>query len=173
MAVEQTGAAAELEEILRREAGLVSRLYHCICAEEDAIVDDRLDAITRAVENQEELAAAFTEAEKTRISKSRELSGRLGIESETPLLQEITKKMTDSAQARRLNDAGGKLADMMEKLRQKNQNVRGILMLRHEYTTTMLNLIAGVGDTPSPGYGDRGQILDAADPGPGMYEITI
>lgn len=174
MTAEQiSGAAAELEEILRGEAGLVSRLYNCICAEEGAIVEDRLEAITRAVENQEELASALAKAEETRTAKALELAGLLGADGERPSLHEISERLTDVQQAQRLTDAGKRLSDMMEKLRRKNQDVRGILTLRSDYTETMLNLIAGVEDTPSSGYGARGQILNTADPGPGMYEISI
>lgn len=174
MTAEQNGgAAAELEEVLRGEAGLVSRLYNCICAEEGALVDDRLEAITRAVENQEELAAALAKTEETRLAKVQELAAALGVAGEKPPLRELTEKLSDAAQAKRLTAAGQRLADMMEKLRQKNQTIRGILNLKSDYNEMMLNLIVGVDDTPGTGYGAHGQILDTADPGPGMYEIKI
>lgn len=168
-----SGMTAELEGILRNEAGLVSRLYNCVCAEENALIEERLDAIQRAVESQEELAAGFADLEQKRQAKVRELSEKMGLKSETPLLREIAEKLTDAGPARCLRDAGKRLSAAMEKLRRKNQTVRGILSLRGEYTETLLNLIAGVEDAPGRNYGARGQILNTEDPGPGMYEVTI
>lgn len=167
------GMTAKLEEILHEEAGLVSRLYNCICAEERALIDDRLDAIRRSAESQEDLAAALARLEESRQTKVRELAGQLQIKSEAPLLHEIAERLPDGTQAQSLRTAGENLSAMMEKLRRKNRNVRGILNLRSEYTETLLKLIAGADDEPCRNYGARGQILNAADPGPGVYEVTI
>lgn len=174
MTAQQTdGTAAELEELLHAEAGLVSRLYNCICAEESALVDDRLEAIQRAVESQEELSASLTKMENNRRTLAQTLARNLALEDDSPTLRALAERLPDAEQAQRLTAAGNRLSDMLEKLRRKNQGVRGILSLKHDYTETLLNLIAGVDDTPGRNYGDRGQILHAEDPGPGMYEVTI
>lgn len=167
------GMTAKLEEILHKEAGLVSRLYNCICAEERALIDNRLDAIRRSTESQEDLAAALAELEESRRAQVRELAGHLQIKGEAPLLHEITQRLPDGPQAQRLLAAGESLSAMMERLRRKNQSVRGILNLKSEYTGTLLKLIAGADDGSCRNYGARGQILNAADPGPGVYEVTI
>lgn len=172
--MEELNTAAEtLEKILREQTHLAGRLYNCICNKEHALVEEKLTALKKAVENEEDLVQDLSDKEKTRQDEVQNLIAMLAIPEKNPSLRDLTAKMGDKDLTERLNHAGTRLADIVLRVHEKNEEIRALLNLKSAYTETMLQLMTGKSESMDHSYGAHGEILELNDPGPGIYEVLI
>lgn len=162
-----------MEQILQEQGRLADQLYECACQMEHALIENDLDELKKTIENEEDLTGSFAEREGRRQKAALSLGKMLGLQKQEASLLEISEGLEDEELKNRLQQAGKYVAKSISRIQHKNFTVRKMLMLRNEYTDTLLRLITGNTDAENYGYGMRGQIVESGNPDHGMYEVLI
>ena len=165
--------AEKLAEILQEQEQLANLLYDCACGMEHALIENDLTELKKAIESEEDLSSNFAERESGRQKTALSLGELLGLPKQEPSLNEITEKLDDQELKTRLQEAGKQMAKSVSRIQRKNATVRKILVLRSDYTDTLLRCITGSACAEHYGYGMHGQIVEPENPEHGMYEVLI
>mgnify|MGYP002349626162 CR=1 FL=1 len=165
--------AGALEDTLREQERLLEQLYECACRKERALIENDLNGLKRAVENEEDLTPLLREKEGPRQGTALRLAGLLGLRAQKPSLRELAGALADREAADRLREAGGRMSEAVARLQRKNSTVRELLTLKSEYTDTLLRQIAGNPEPEQYGYGKSGEMVESRNPERGIYEVLI
>ena len=132
--------AGQLEQILQEQGWLADQLYECACQMEHALIENDLDELKKTIENEEDLTGSFAEREGRRQKAALSLGKMLGLQKQEASLLEISEGLEDEELKNRLQQAGKYVAKSISRIQHKNFTVRKMLMLRNEYTDTLLRL---------------------------------
>ena len=153
---------------------MTEQLTVCISCAEKALTEDNLDELEDAVEKEKEITFGFAKQEKQRLNCVSSLSSLLEVPQSDVSLRKLAGKMEDRELADRLMSAGAALSASAQNAQQKNQQVHGVLMLKNEYTDTMLHLLAGnTEDTSNHSYDLHGEKVKSSEPDHGIFEVLI
>lgn len=165
-------AARELAGFLNAQLKLTNRLYACACRKEQALVENDLDTLKAALDDEEELVQEFAKNEKSRIASAEKMGKLLGSEQKGNSLRDLFDKMGDAQTTVLLKTLRIQLAEAVRKTQEKNSAVQNILTLKNEYAETMLRILSNTERDDSQNYGINGQIVELlGDPEKGLFEV--
>lgn len=163
--------ADELVEILTRQHELNCALLQFASEKEAALLADDLGALRSTLESEEDTFQDCAALEKRRAAKTGELIALLGDVPDNLPLRGIAQRLGDPAAAKKLNDAGNRLAEVVVVLREKNLALNDILNVKNDYADVMLEILTGASSAPPRNYTGSGALDSGAEPGPGVVEI--
>lgn len=166
-------AANDLQKILQAQRELTDQLLACGKREEAALIAGDLDVLRETVEGQEEISLRLEEQERLRVQKARSLTALLGIQHDNASLKEIGELLPDPEAGERLKQTGKALAESVRMTKAENHTVKEILLLKNDYTNTMLRLLTSNEDCRSQSYDMHGGIKKAYSEDGGIYEALI
>lgn len=166
-------AVRSLEELLWGQKELTDQLLACEEKTEAALIGNDLDGLREVVECEEELSLQFAERERIRIQKVQMLAALLEISEPDVSLKKIGKCLPNREAAARLEQVGGALVRSIARAQKKSHTVKELLLLKNDYTDTMLRLLTGSGASRSQSYGGHGERAKTYDENGGMYEVLI
>ncbi|MBT3346358.1 MAG: flagellar protein FlgN [Gemmatimonadetes bacterium] len=135
-------ASRRLVEVINEEVRVFHELLDCLHCEQQAIVDDDIDAMTATTQRKTEYVVLAQRLEGERLRLVRLLSEQLEVAPEDANLQRLidvidSKHSEDLAQMRQM------LLDLNGKIRKTNENNAFLIRQSRRYTDRCLNILTG------------------------------
>ena len=170
---ELLSGANGLTQALAQENLLTDQLKKTAQAKKAALASDGIEALQAELEHEEELIGRFREQEEAREKCTRILMRKLRVDDGKVTLRQLAEKIPDSTLRERLEKLGAALSSSVKELRELNDSVRRILILKNDHVDMMLRILSGNEEDVPTNYDSHGSVSSEVVENHGIYEVMV